>query len=119
MRGDVAAPFMPQGIAYQQRTQIRAADADVHHMPEFLAGDAEFPARSHRRDEIDQLLAGGGHLRLNGFRPGEIRAQRRMQHRTLLGAVDGIAAKHGRHARRQAAARARSNSNVSVLAVTR
>jgi hypothetical protein len=32
---------------------------------------------------------------------GEIRAQRRMQYGPLFRAVDGIAAKHGRDARRQ------------------
>ncbi len=56
MRRDVAAPLRLERIAHQQRSQIRAADADVDHVLESLAGHAALLARAHRADEARQLL---------------------------------------------------------------
>ena len=98
VRRDIAAPLRAQRIAYQQGPQVRAADADIHHVPEFLAGDAELLAAAHRGDIVLEFLARGLDLGLDGRRPGKIRAQRRVQHRALLRAVDRIAAEHGGNA---------------------
>ena len=50
VRRDIAAPLGAQRIAHQQRPQVRAADADVHDMLEFLARDPELLAAAHRAD---------------------------------------------------------------------
>ncbi len=101
MRRDSAAPLMFEGVADEKRPQIRAADADIHDVFEFLARGPEFSARPHGGGEIGQLLARVAYLRLNGRGTREVRAQRRVQYCTLLGAVDRVAAKHRRPARRQ------------------
>ncbi len=101
MRRDVAAPFGLERIAHQQWSQVGAADADVHHMLEFLARYAALIAAAHRGDVARELVARVFDLRLDRRRARELRAQRGMQHRAPLGGVDGIAAKHRGDALRQ------------------
>jgi len=42
VRRDVPAPLVPERVAHQERPQIRAADADIHDVFEFFAGDPSF-----------------------------------------------------------------------------
>src|SRR6202034_275199 len=55
MGRDIAAPLSSERFAYQQRSQVRAADADIHDMPELLAGDADLFAAAYRAGKGRQL----------------------------------------------------------------
>jgi hypothetical protein len=101
MRRETAGPLVAQRLRDQQRPEVRAADADVHDLPQRLAGRAALAAVAHRRDERLDPLAGRQHLVLDRDGPGERRAQRRVQHRASLGHVDRIAAEHRLDPRRE------------------
>ena len=60
-----------QRIAHQERPQVGAADADVHHMLEFLAGDPALLPAAHRGHVRLELLARLAHLGLDVGAAGE------------------------------------------------
>ena len=94
VRRDIAAPFMAKRIANQQRTQVRAADADVDDVLESLARHSALVAPAHCAGEIRQLAARRVNFCLDVGAAGKIRAQCAVQDRTLLGGIDRIATKH-------------------------
>ena len=84
---------MMQRVHDHLRTQVRAADADVHHMADALARIAGPRA-------VADLVGERGHL---GFLGADLllerrvvggRAQRRVQRRAMLGHVDDVACEH-------------------------
>ena len=106
MRAQAAIRVGPQRLARQLRAEVRAADADVHHVSDALPGVAAVRAAAYRGDKAVHLcqhalhvhrdIAPAVHHRLIG-------AQRHMQHRAVFGVVDGFAVEHAFDPRWQAA----------------
>ena len=88
-----------QSLVSHHRPEIGAADADIDHIPDALAG-VTFPlAATHRVSEPGHPIEHGVDFRHdifaidnNGCAPGS--TQGYVQHRTIFGDVDLVAAKH-------------------------
>ena len=84
--------------------QVRAADTDVDHQREGLAGTRLDASLADRRGEIEHALALGAHQCVDVHAVDHQRrlagraTQRRVQHGPAFGDVDGIAAEHRRDA---------------------
>ncbi|CCK16170.1 hypothetical protein BN136_2180 [Cronobacter universalis NCTC 9529] len=95
-----------QGFGHHERAEVRAADTDVHHVSDRLAGIA-FPfAGDNGFGEFFHLLQHGVHFRHHIFAVHQDRriaavAQRDVQHGAVFGAVDLLAGEHGFNGARQ------------------
>ena len=97
--GHRAVAVVPQRLVGHDRPEIGAADADIDHIADALAGMA-FPCpAAHPLGEVRHLVQHRmdvGHdipAIENDGSPAR-RAQRHMQHRAVLGDVDLVAAEH-------------------------
>ena len=97
---ELAIAVVAQRLVGHHRSQIAAADADVHDVADRLPGKPEPFARAQLVGELRHMIkhlvdrfARFGHL---GRRQGlaSRRAQRRVQHGALLGDVDLVSAEH-------------------------
>ncbi len=90
----------PQGVVRHRRTQVRAADTDVDDVLDALAGVAGPLARAHPLREGGHPVEDRVHgrhdvLAVDLDHRVTRRPQRGVQHRTVLGDVDPLAAEHG------------------------
>ena len=93
--------------AHHQRPQIRAADADIHHISDHLVGIAQPIAAAHFVGEFAHAVQHMVYLRHHIFAVHQNRrigavAQRHMQRGAVFGGVDFFTAKHLLHALGQA-----------------
>ena len=84
---------------HHQRPQIRAADADIDHVGNHLAGIAQPLAAAHRAGEVAHLREHRAHFGHHVFAVHHYRrvrqiAQRGVQRGTVFAAVDFFAGKH-------------------------
>ena len=104
--GEVAVAVEAQRLVRHRRAEVGAADADVDDVADALPGVARPRAAPHRRREGGHAVEHRVHLgddvlAVDDDRRRARRAQRHVQHRTLLGDVDLLAAEHGVDARAQ------------------
>ena len=98
--GQVALAVMPQRLVGHDRPQVRAANADIDHVANALAGMplplAAADAIGKCGHPVEHGMDLGHHVLAvdKNLRPLR-RAQRHVQHRPPFGEVDLVAAKHG------------------------
>src|SRR5579859_5118970 len=96
---DVARAVVAQRLIRHHRAQVGAADPDVDHVPDPLAGvalpDSGPDAQGEVHHPLEHLVHLADHVHAvhdEGGGPGH--AQRDVQHRAVLGDVDVLAAEH-------------------------
>ena len=99
VRFQAGAPVGPQGLGDHLRAEVGAADADVHHVGDALAGMTPPVASSDGVGEAAHPRQNGSHhrhhvLAVDVDRAIRTVAQRHVQHRPVLGAVDFFAVEH-------------------------
>ena len=93
-------PVGTQRLHGHLRPQVGTADTDVHHVGQRLARRPAIGARVHRIDEGEHSIAlGGSHgagiLAVDEHLASRAIAQRGVQHRAILAAIDPLTAEHG------------------------
>ena len=109
--GDKVQALALRAVSFQcqhrhVRAQIRAADADVHHIGDALIGAHRLGIGQHgieRGVHLSQIVCHFRPVPWQGQPPGT--TQQGVQHRALLRAVDRVATQHGIAVRFQAAVR--------------
>jgi len=106
-QADAPPAVVAQRLAGHARPQVRAADADVDHVADALAGGAQPASVAHLRAEIAHArkhrVHFGHDIGAIDFEHGIGRcAQRHVQRRPVLGGIDVGACEHGVPARRDA-----------------
>ena len=99
VRSQPLMPVRPQRLGHHHRPEVRPADADVDQVGERLAGVTGKRATAHPGRKITHASERRIHLRHHVFaidqnRPIAAIAQRDVQHRSVLGDVDALAAEH-------------------------
>ena len=99
VRAQAVLPVRPQRLGHHHRTEVGAADADVDHVGDRLAGRALPRARAEPVGEPAHLREHRVDLRhhvdaVDEDRPVAAVAQRGVEHGPVLGAVDLVAGEH-------------------------